>query len=215
MAEQSIVQKLAEGPIQLLLDHGVQQSESARGLCRRLEGRALQIRTGIPAFDSFLTVANERLEINSGQVDDPDAVLEGTPLQLARMSAGDPQAVIRDGDVRLTGDTDIAADFQALLNLTRPDLEEELSHFTGDIIAHEVGEGVRMLGNWLAGAERTMTRSMGEYLSEETRAVVTDSEIEAFCSAVDTLTADVDRFEAKFQLLRESLARDNSANEDA
>ena len=70
-----------------------------------------------------------------------------------------------------------------------------------------------MLGDWLAGVERTLTRSMGEYLSEETRAVVTDSEIEHFCTAVDTLAADVDRLEAKFRLLRESLAGDGSANE--
>lgn len=215
MAEQSFVQKLAAGPLQLVLDRGVQQSESARGLCRRLEGKTLQISTGVPAFDSFLVVENERLEIKSGQIEDPDAVLKGTPLNLARMSAGDPQALIREGDVKLSGDPDVAADFQALLYLTRPDLEEELAQLTGDVVAHEVGKGVRMLGDWLAGAERTLTRSMGEYLSEETRAVVTDSEIDQFCAAVDTLATDVDRLEARFQLLRESLAGDSPANETA
>lgn len=215
MAEQSFVQKLAAGPLQLVLDRGVQQSESARGLCRRLEGKTLQISTGVPAFDSFLVVENERLEIKSGQIEDPDAVLKGTPLNLARMSAGDPQALIREGDVKLSGDPDVAEDFQALLYLTRPDLEEELAQLTGDVVAHEVGKGVRMLGDWLAGAERTLTRSMGEYLSEETRAVVTDSEIDQFCAAVDTLATDVDRLEARFQLLRESLAGDSPANETA
>jgi ubiquinone biosynthesis protein UbiJ len=215
VAEQSFVQKLAAGPLQLVLDRGVQQSESARGLCRRLEGKTLQISTGVPAFDSFLVVENERLEIKSGQIEDPDAVLKGTPLNLARMSAGDPQALIREGDVKLSGDPDVAEDFQALLYLTRPDLEEELAQLTGDVVAHEVGKGVRMLGDWLAGAERTLTRSMGEYLSEETRAVVTDSEIDQFCAAVDTLATDVDRLEARFQLLRESLAGDSPANETA
>ena len=215
MAQQSFAQKLAAGPIQMLLDHGVQQSESARGICRRLEGKTLQIRTGVPVFDSFLTVTEGRPELGSGSVDNPDAVLEGTPLQLARMSAGDAQAAIREGSVTLSGDTDIAEDFQALLEMTRPDLEEELSRLTGDVVAHEVGQGVRAVGNWLSGAERTLTRSMGEYLSEETRAVVTDSEIEEFCAQVDALAADVDRLDAKFSLLRAELTDRNEPEESA
>ena len=71
----------------------MQQSESARGLCRRLEGKTLQIRTGVPALDSFLVVENERLEVKSGQAENPDAILEGTPINLARMSAGDPEVL--------------------------------------------------------------------------------------------------------------------------
>jgi ubiquinone biosynthesis protein UbiJ len=202
VAEQSIVQKLAAGPIQFMLDRGVRESESARGLCKRLEGRTLQVRTGIPAFDAYLRVDNNRLEWVAGDAGDADAVLEGTPLQLAKMVGSDPQSVIREGDVKISGSTEVADDFQALLDMVRPDLEEELSHFTGDVIAHEMGEGARALGQWLTRAERTLSRSMGEYLSEEARAVVTAAELEQFCAAVDVLASDVDRLEARLKLLQ-------------
>jgi ubiquinone biosynthesis protein UbiJ len=212
VSEQSFVQKLAAGPVQFLLDRGVQQSETARGLCTQLEGKILQVSTGIAALDAHVTVSGGQLQLLPGSAEHADATISGSPLQLSRMLAGDPQDVIRSGDVKISGATEIAEDFQTLLYLTRPDIEEEVSRVTGDVIAHEIGQGVQRFSDWASRAERTMSRSMGEYLSEEARAVVSGPELEAFCADVDQLAAAVDRSEAKLQLLRRNKASAQAHN---
>ena len=133
---------------------------------------------------------------------DPDATLTGSPLSLARMSGPDPQRVIREGDVSVSGDAEVAEQFQYLLELVRPDFEEELSRFTGDAVAHEAGRFARGLAGWADNAGRSLGRSLAEYLTEESQALVTRVEADEFCAEVDTLSADVDRLEARLRILR-------------
>ena len=206
MSDSQNLRELLVRPAQLLFDRGVQQSETARALCQQLEGRTFALQTGIAKLDVFFAVHNGKLQVLPGQPEDADATLIGSPLMLARLAGEDPQAIIRSGDVSISGDTEIAEDFQTLLFLMRPDFEEELSRFTGDIVAHEIGNGIRSFKNWLRRADTSFTRSMGEYLNEESRVLVGAAELEEFYTEVDDLSSAVDRADAKFKWLCEQRA---------
>jgi ubiquinone biosynthesis protein UbiJ len=190
-------------PVQRVLDRGVAYSTTAAALCTRLEGRSLAVVTGVNAFDLYFTVVAGRLECHAGTLPEPDATLRGSPLNLARLASNDPEAVIRAGHVRISGDADIATDFRALLDIVRPDWEEELSRFTGDVVAHEVGQAARGFARWAVRARSSLGRSFAEYLTEESRDLVARAEVEEFNREVDELTAAVDRCAARLRLLRE------------
>ena len=197
-----LARRLLRGPAQQVLDHGVARSTTAAELCRRLEGRVLQVDGGSEVLAMHFLVTGEQLAMEPGYHSDPDATLTGSPLSLARMSGPDPQRVIREGDVTISGDAEVAEQFQYLLELVRPDLEEELSRFTGDAVAHEAGRFARGLAGWADNAGRSVGRSVAEYLTEESQALVTRVEADEFCADVDTLSADVDRLEARLRILR-------------
>ena len=190
-------------PAQQLLSHGVAQSETAAGLCYQLEGKCLQIRVAGRELLINCLINDGAVNLFTGEADSVDAQIAGSPVSLLRLSGEDPEAVIRSGAVSVSGDAEVAENFQSLLRMTRPDWEEELSKLTGDVVAHEVGRGASMLRNWAQRAERTLSRSLGEYLSEETRAVVTETELEEFCGEVDLIASAVERAEARLRLLRE------------
>ena len=141
--------------------------------------------------------------MEQGYADEPDATLTGSPISLARLSGPDPQKVIREGDVVVSGNSEVAEQFQYLLQIVRPDPEEELSRITGDAVAHEVGRAARGLAGWLDTAAAGFNRSLAEYLTEESKVLVTRVEADEFNSAVDTLAADVDRLEARMRILRD------------
>lgn len=193
---------LLVNPVQRVLDRGVTRSTTAAALCRRLEGRSLAVITGVAALDMYFTVAAGQLLCKTGRLEEPDATLSGSPLNLARLAGEDPEAVIRAGDVRISGDADIATDFRALLDIVRPDWEEELSHVTGDVLAHEIGRAVRGLAGWAARTRYSLGRSLAEYLTEESRDLVAAAEVEEFNRGVDELAVAVDRCEARLRLLR-------------
>ena len=184
------------------MDRSVGRSTTAAALCARLEGCSLQINPGHVAPPAYFEVRDGQLILSEGTIDQPDAELSGTPLNLLRLAGDDPEAAIRDGYVRVSGNSDVAAEFRALLNIARPDWEEELSQVTGDVVAHEAGRAVRGFGEWASRARTTLGRSLAEYLTEESRDLVTTTELDEFCAAVDTVSAGVERAEARLKQLR-------------
>lgn len=162
----------------------------------------MMVVTGVAKLDLYFTVAAGKLICQPGRLAEADATLTGSPLNLARLAAADPEAVIRAGDVRISGDADIASDFRLLLDIVRPDWEEELSRYTGDVVAHEVGRAVRGLAGWVERAGNSLGRSLAESLTEESRDLAAAAEIQEFNREVDELAVAVDRCEARLRLLR-------------
>jgi ubiquinone biosynthesis protein UbiJ len=189
-----------------LLNRGIQTSATARGLVTELDGRRLAMVMDPPGTRVVLTATDGRLIAGLSAEDEADAELRGGPIGFARLQLGDPQSVLRSGAVRISGDTETAERFQALLESARPDPEEELAKVIGDVPAHQLGEAARGLAGWTRTAAESFARSLSEYLREERRDLPTRSEIDAHLDAVDEFAAAVDRAEARLKLLRDEQA---------
>jgi len=196
-------------PIQRALDAGVRYSTTAEALCARLDGRSLQLQAGPDSWAVWFCVADGRLVMNEGQVENPSAVISGSLVSLSRLAMGDAERIIRAGDVAISGDTDVADDFRALLTMIRPDPEEELAKVVGDPIAHELGKVFRGARSWAKQARRSFGRSAGEYLTEESRDLVAPPEIEEFCADVDQIVLAADRAEAQLKLIKQQRSKED------
>jgi ubiquinone biosynthesis protein UbiJ len=192
-------------PFELFLNRGIQQSTSAQALAAKLEGRILGLTVEGTPFDLRLKVTGGQASVSLPDGAAPEACISGSPLALGRLLRADPQAAIRAGAVRLSGDTEIADQFRELLRFATPDLEEELSRLVGDPLARQVGNAARAFAGWSEAAGNTMARSMSEYLREESRILPTEAEIREFGRKVDELVNDVDRAAARLQRLKEML----------
>lgn len=192
-------------PFELLLNRGVRQSTSAAALAARLEGRTLELTVEGTPFDLRIKVSRGGLAVMLPDGAAPDACISGTALSLGRLLREDPQAPVRDGSVRMSGDTEVADLFRELLRFSAPDLEEELSRLVGDPVARQVGNAARAFAQWGEAAGDTLARSVSEYLQEESQVLPTAAEIRDFGRRVDELVNDVARAEARIQRLREGI----------
>lgn len=188
-------------PVVGLLNRQIAESTAARERCERLEGRTIAVRVKNTALAVAISVEAECLALNTLDIDDPDVVISGSLLALARLAGENGEALIREGRVELTGDATIAEDFRELLRHARPDWEEQLSGVVGDGVAHGVGETVRRAGRWGREARATMRANVSEYLQEESRAVPSRFEVEEFSKDVQRLRDDVDRLAARLARL--------------
>jgi ubiquinone biosynthesis protein UbiJ len=198
-----------------LLNRCIDSSAQAGALARRLEGTSLQI--DVEGFTRIRAVANQgRLALLTGAEGgvegsaEADATISGSPpalLQLLKAGAnrepGSVAAVGRPAQIR--GNAELANQYRELFMLARPDPEEELSRWIGDIPARRLSEFARHTLEWARRARRTAGENIAEYLQEEGRDLVNKTELEEFLRGVDALRETFDRIEARLGRLEARL----------
>jgi ubiquinone biosynthesis protein UbiJ len=188
-------------PIANVLNRNIRETTPARELCDKLDNTVVAVRVRNTALATWFIIRDGVLELASDYDGEPDVLISGSLLTLARMSGDSGLEALRNGSLELTGDAHKAERFQRLLTLAKPDVEEELSSVVGDAAAHRLGEFARGLGEWGRNARSTMGANLREYLQEESRDVPSRYEVERFAGEVGKLRDDVDRLEARINLL--------------
>lgn len=120
--------------------------------------------------------------------------LSALPLALT-----DPPAAMKD--VRLSGDAEFAQALAYVLQNLRPEPEEELSRFVGDIAAQRIVGFLRLsASHWRELAERMLENTANYFVAEDPMIVARD-EVDVFNRDVDRLRDDVARLEKRIELL--------------
>jgi ubiquinone biosynthesis protein UbiJ len=176
-----------------------------------LHGRCIALALeGLDLTLYFVPAQDGRLQVMRQVEGEPDCTLAGSPVDLVRASdkrAGPAQLFA--GRVRIDGDARTAQRFSEALADLDIDWEEQLSQLLGDVAAHQVGRGLRAM---LAQARRmrdSSSQNLAEYLTEEARLLPHRYEIDEFLAEVDTLRDDVERLEARINLLEKAKPGDD------
>ncbi len=183
-----------------VLNRNIAASGKAQALVRRLEGTSLQIDVdGIARIRT--TCFGGRTALLAGDDSPADAVISGSvPALLQMLKVGGPTAQTR---LQIRGDAEIANLYRDLFAAARPDLEEELSRWVGDLPARHLSQLAKSVRTWARRARRTAGENIAEYLQEEGRDLVTKTELEEFLRGVDGVRDSVDRIEARLILIEQ------------
>lgn len=135
-----------------------------------------------------------------------DTRLTGSIWALGLMGlSSTPMRSVFSGEVKIEGDMQTGRKFQELFAKLDIDLEEKLSQFTGDIIAHKVANFFRAGQNWSKDSLETFRLNAKEFLQEETRDLPAGPEADIFYAQVDELRTDFDRLQSRIERLRNTL----------
>ncbi len=167
-----------------------------------LQGRVIGLEVSGLGLRLFFLPGAEGIQVMGRYEGEPDTLLRGTPLALARLGlAGDSGAQMLASEIRIEGDTDLGQTFNELLSSVDIDWEEWLSQAVGDIAAHQIGNSLRGARRWAQRAGTSLRLDTTEYLQEEAGHLPTRVEVERFLDDIDTYRSDVDRLEARIQRL--------------
>jgi ubiquinone biosynthesis protein UbiJ len=177
---------------------------AARARLAALDGRIVALHLRIIELTVTLRVEKDRIAVVHEPELQPDTVLHGTPLGMARLGLGsDTPGTLFSGDVEITGDVETGQAFRAILDGMDIDWEEQVSRVTGDVLAHQLGNLARKTGDWLRHGRQTLEQDLGEYLQEESRVLPSRIEIENFIADVGATAMAVERLEARLQRLQQ------------
>ncbi len=180
---------------------------------QQLQGKVIAVELLGLNVTLYLVPQEESLNVFGHFEGEPDTVLRGTPIAMAKMglikNAGD---ALFEGDVEISGDVELGQQFREILDGLDIDWEEHLSHITGDIVAHKVGNLARGIFGWGKRTSEILGQDAAEYLQEESRELPNRREVDGFLKNIDTLRSDVDRLDMRVSRLGDRL-KDRLNNE--
>ncbi|MBE9567494.1 MAG: SCP2 sterol-binding domain-containing protein [Proteobacteria bacterium] len=174
-------------------------------------GKVIKLEVTDIKKDLFILPDASGLQILLACDEEPDTTLRGSSVSLFKMGLlSNVSAMLLKGEVEISGDTRLGHQFKNIFSQMDVDWAEPLARLVGDGLAYQLQQSGKKIGRWSRDTVRSVSLSASEYLQEESRDLVTDTELEMFNEAVDTLRDDVDRLQARIKNLGCSIAESNS-----
>lgn len=131
-------------------------------------------------------------------------VVKLEPAALPLVLARDESAL---KEVAIEGSAELANAVQYLSRHLVWDIEEDLSGFFGDIVAHRLVSGGKAFAAWQRDAATRLAENLAEYWTEEQPLLARPADVEKFCRDVDALRDDAARLEKRVEGLKKPRKR--------
>ena len=169
---------------------------SAKKISEQLEGKILSIH--IKNTTRFFNVIMNSNELNPHTIkENYDVQISGSLINFAKLLRNNSSDALRDGTISINGDVAVAQKFQKLFAMIKPDIEEELSHFVGDIMANNIVKVSKKTGDWIQNTKDILQENIKEYLQEEIKLMPSKYEFNVFSKEVSKIRDDIERLEKK------------------
>lgn len=106
------------------------------------------------------------------------------------------------GRVRISGDAELARRLQRLAEGFNPDWDQPFAEVFGDILGHQLARAARGALRFGLTTAKTLARDAAEFVTEESRDVVSKAELAAFHDDVDSVRERADRLFARADRLQ-------------
>ena len=150
----------------------------------------------------FMRFKNKKIILLANYPNEPDTTIHSSPLGLIRLSLL-PSSKVRslfNDHIRITGNVLLGQTIKQIIDDIDIDWEGHLSHFTGDVVAHQIGSFFKRGLGFKQHLQTSMTNHISDYLHEELRALPPPEEVDDFYNDIDTLSLRVERLSARINL---------------
>jgi ubiquinone biosynthesis accessory factor UbiJ len=190
--------------LEFALERALALDPQTRAALAALDGRELSLALQAPALALRLRVEDGKLRVgpDRGAREADLGVRSTLGALLAQLLPGAERGALPVGQVRISGDAELARRVQQLLQRYEPDVEEAFSRVFGDVAGVQIARGLKRALDWSRATAGTLLRDGAEYLSEESRDLVPKAELDVFLDEVDELRDAVERLQRKIGRVR-------------
>lgn len=187
-----VLDQFPSGAAAAVLNHMLARETWARAVLAPFAGRSARLQA-LPFSVQLGIVADGNFAADTGT---PTVTLSVDATALPQLLL-DPKAALRN--VRLEGDAEFAQTLNNVLQKLRPEPEEELARFVGDVAAVRI---VMLLRTALANAReggRRLASTTADYLVAENPMLVSRRDLDSFADEVARLRDDVERLAKRIE----------------
>ncbi|KTD17831.1 ubiquinone biosynthesis accessory factor UbiJ [Legionella jordanis] len=193
-----MIKKYSLKALQKAINHALMLDESMPAKLTALQGKVLEIIITPLATNFFIHFDEGTMKLLADYDGQPDTIIHSSPIGLIRLSflpASKARSLFND-KMRLSGDLELGQQVKKLFDELDIDWEGHLAHFTGDVVAHQIGSLFRHGLAFRKQVTESMRSNLSDYLHEELAAFPSREEIDDFFADIDKLSLDVERLQA-------------------
>lgn len=197
--------QLFTASIEFVLNQLIQDDPALVRQLARLKGKVIQLHLNELSI-TLTFVFSQQIDILADYEGDTDCYLS---LSLAVLPQLKQQtnitALIKQDQLVVEGDMQLAQQFAQLLTDSKPDIEEWLSRLTGDVVAHTVVSGAKSFSRNMKNSLDRHQSHVAQAITEEWKLAPGALEVVHFCDQVETLDAQLTSLEKRVDSLVEQL----------
>lgn len=198
-----MLKKYSLKALQTAINHALALDNNMPAKITALEGKHLKIIIAPLDVYFYIHFYEGQMQLLDEYDALPDTTIHSNPLGLIRLSllpASRARSLFND-KIRLSGDVETGQRVKQLFDALDIDWEGHLAHFTGDVVAHQIGSLFRKGRDFSAHFGESMRLNTRDYLQEEARLLPTQNELQDFYRDIDVLTLRVERLQARIALM--------------
>jgi ubiquinone biosynthesis protein UbiJ len=146
----------------------------------------------------YMCFSDQQINLQSYCQGKPDLTISGTLSSFLKMASNKKNGTLPN-DMDISGNAQLAQQFQHFFNGIDIDWEEHLSHFTGDTIATEAGKFLKSARSFMKKTVHSLAMDAKEFVEEEQRVIPSKHKVESFCHEVDSLRHGIARLETRLK----------------
>ncbi len=196
------IKHLLIGALETAVNKFITLDQNSSNYLTPLSGKIIAI-TILPFNETvYLYPSADSIQLADFSSESPDTHLTGSVFSFGLMGFNsNPMRSIFSGEVKIEGDMQTGRKFQTLFAKLDINLEQQLAKYTGDDLAHNISQFLRIGQSWGQESIDTFKLNASEFLQEETRDLPAKPEIDIFYRQVDELRTDFDRLQSKIERL--------------
>jgi ubiquinone biosynthesis protein UbiJ len=211
--------QLVTSGIELAMNQLLKLDDDSQQRLKKLSGKSLQVTIKeLPwpllfNFSEQIDVGTVIPSDNDSEPEPVDCLIELNLETLPKLKdSSQLTQLIQKKQLNLIGDIYVAQTFSALLKDLDVDWEEQLSRYTGDVVAHQTFSSMRTIFDTAKTQIEQGVIELGEYLTQRDSIAVKPSEMIEFSQGVSDLRSSTERLSAKIALLEQAKKVDTGLN---
>ncbi|HAT3858571.1 TPA: hypothetical protein I9781_001442 [Legionella pneumophila] len=184
--------------LQTAINQAMKLDEQMPQKLQKLDGKTLEMVITPLNVNFYIRFKGSEMQLLHRIDGRPDTIIHSNPIGLIRLSllpTSKARSLFND-KIRISGDIELGQSVKKLFDEIDIDWEGHLAHFTGDVVAHQIGSFVRKGLAFKNQFSTSMQQNITEFLQEELRICPSRNELEDFFAEVDELVLSVDRLQA-------------------
>lgn len=193
-----MIKEFSLSALQKAINHALGLDPSMPMKIEALHGNVLEIIISPLKVHFFIRFSHQDIELLAHYEGQADTIIHSSPLGLIRLSllpASKVRSLFND-QIKISGNVLLGQSVKALFDSIDIDWEGHLAHFTGDVVAHQLGAVVRRGLAFKQQVQTSMKHHITEYLHEEVHAFPPREEVNDFFNDIDALSLRVERINA-------------------
>ncbi len=201
------LQTAALSALEQALNRALPLDPKAEAALGELSGDVFHLHCTQPELELFLHPQAKGVRLTGYWEGEVTTAIAGEASDFAELAtSADAAASLINGKLELHGNSAPLIELQGILSRLDMDWEAPLVETLGDVVGHQLAEGLRGLFGWGRQAANSIHRQVEEFITEEARLTPPRQEVEDFYSDVQALSVRVERLQARAEKLAQQLA---------